>query len=280
MLGFANISPNAIRIILDREKFNPFVIVDKTSTERFKKEVGKVNVALINSSTIIKHVDLSDFDAAALFDSIDVINKLESVDVIDAESVETDYANTWVIKRITPKSINILFDSEKSGVPSSEQIDDIVCVLDCKEATVPDKKLKHTPVDKNKQDMGPFEVLMDDILNDIEHESDASEIQEYICAYISGLVKAREYNRNVKKVGLKGNEKILKIRKFMDSKPGDRIRATYFYKCKTGKDIEELCRKTGAYQSDAEYVAAVIPPSESADFQYEPKLKIKFDQKQ
>jgi len=226
MLGFAHFSPHAIRVVLDRTKFLPFVCRNKADLGNFPDELddhGKSKVLLVHTIDTLKEINSADFDSVVVFDSADALETVEGLTILDSQRSEE---GPWKIKRLTPQDVNVAVGSKLGSPPTPEQaraVKDIFAGLDDvelppEERAAP-KKRRGRPKKAEATLTGIGERVGGLVTAVIEQMniSDGDALHERVAEYRSGDLKSRSFTAQVKRLGVDNkSEPYLSLKKLLD----------------------------------------------------------------
>jgi hypothetical protein len=260
MIGFAYTSPIAVSVAIDRTKFRSFLLTSENFDDEVEaaKEVDddRKNVLLVPSAKDLKTAKFDSFEAVVVFDTAQILSDLPDVTILDADLHDD---SVWQIRKLSIESINESLAGDISAVPEGGV-----------DLTVVDEVVEdHKPKKTTRGSIGKeFVVKLQEVLENMKDKDDQAEFTNSSCKYIAGTMQTRTYTKARKDAIAAGadEEKLKALMKLMNSKTGQNLFAAFYHHCVDSKTLEDLASKYKVELDDLNYIAGIVPPSDSLPF--------------
>jgi hypothetical protein len=161
MIGIVIHNPLTISVILDRGVFrNQLISTDDILSDTWKEKIhvfsssprdGRQKVLFIEKLSGLQFMLRGGFDPASfkvvLYDTCDVINKLQGVEIVDAKMTTGE---TWAVYKLLPERFNAALSGTTTGIPDGILTVDPKKIEDAKTPKAGTRRKKSSLDDINK----------------------------------------------------------------------------------------------------------------------------------
>lgn len=274
MLGIAFHSPNTVSVMLDRKKFNTYVLFNSPTEKNIKKynkwekgssKDGRIPVVLSKSFDLFKkwfnkNIKLDGFKIL-LFDSLHNLLKheLQIVDaVFDTEQrCSMFFISQEYLNRELSNSVN--FIKEKLEKPY--------------------KNINHVKEEIQEITMSQSNEYLHKLINEVLELVESEDVTQFINStyeYSAGLLESKTYTKIKKRIIDKGidqkelRKRIKKVTFYLDSDSGYSLFYAFSDMCFYGTSLEDAHIVSGCNVIDLKDLVARIHPSNKLQFVFNP----------